>query len=431
MTREEFATNRIPETPPRNFGDLAKYLAAFTNFEKERALPTDRRVLGPERCAKLIDAAGGVSPELKVVQVAGSKGKGSTVLWLEALLLARGHRVVATLSPHLESLNERLRLDGEVSDPQVFCDAIARLHPALLDIETRFPELRPTFFDVITAAVTREAVERGAEILLLEVGLGGPLDSSSAVPHDVGVLTAVDLEHRAQLGDTVEEIAAEKARIARPGKPFLIAASSSEPVEAVVAAARVGGKRSLRQAPSVVDGFERGSPQGRNLALAAAVVEALNLSAVSPGELEEARERLNLPGRLELIEGTPPLLLDGAHTPRSLAAFAEHFRAIRAGRSATIVIGALNDKEWRDAFQPLADLPDVRWIATSNEEPRSIPAEELATRLQEIGISARPQTLENALDELIHHPPPLAALTGSFRLAGRVRELWKKRTPTD
>ena len=132
-----------------------------------------------------------------------------------------------------------------------------------------------------------------------------------------------------------------------------------------------------------------------------------------------------------LIEGTPPLLLDGAHTPRSLAAFAEHFRAIRAGRSATIVVGALIDKEWRDAFQPLADLPDVRWIATSNEEPRSIPAEELATRLQEIGISARPQTLENALDELIHHPPPLAALTGSFRLAGRVRELWKKRTPTD
>ena len=154
-------------------------------------------------------------------QIAGSKGKGSTVLWLETLLSERGLSVGATTSPHLHSLEERIRIQQQPVPFQRLLKALKTLYPALLAGQS-LGDPTPTFFDLWTVLFIQLALEEKCEVILLEVGLGGPLDSTTAIPHDVGILTTVDLEHRELLGDTIEEIAAEKSKISRSGFPFVI-----------------------------------------------------------------------------------------------------------------------------------------------------------------------------------------------------------------
>jgi len=436
----------IPAAPPRRREELEPYLAAFTNYETQRALPSDRRLLGPRRCRALLDRAGLIpaaestaaagragarAPHRwrpRVIQVAGSKGKGSTVLWMEALLARREEGSIAYLSPHLERLEERIRRGGAPIHPTALLDALARLHPAIRALSDEDPGLRPTFFDLFTAAAVAAAESIRAPWLLLEVGLGGPLDSTTAVPHQVGVLATIDLEHREQLGGTLEAIAAEKAAIARPGAPFVIAADDGQDARALESAERVATARGALVRRVAIDPrvpAELGAPQRANLSLALAALESAGAAPFSPREVAAAAERIELPGRLELLPGPPPLLLDGAHTIRSVERFAERFREFRAGRPAALLVGAMADKEWREILAPLLAERDVAWIATAVPGPRGASAEEISAYLRERGRPAIALPLDEAVAALRRHSPRALAVTGSFRLAGEVRRRWR------
>ena len=417
----------VPPAPPSDRASLEVYLAALTNYETQAALPTDRRALGPARCRALLERAGLLPPRARVIQVAGSKGKGSTVLWMETLLAGRAIRATAFLSPHLERLEERFRLDGAPIAPESLVTAVARLHEPLRAGVLEDPMMRPTFFDLVTAIAVEIAHEAATPYLLLEVGLGGPLDSTSAVPHDVGVLTTIDLEHRAQLGNTLGEIAAEKARIARRETPFILAADDGQSAEARESAARVAADRGAEVRE--VAGESRvpadlPAPQRHNLAVAIAALEAAGEPPFSPAEVSTAIERIRLPGRLEILPGPPPLLLDGAHTLRSVEHFAERFRELRRGRPAALLVGTMNDKEWRAAFAPLLGDPTIDWIATSVPGPRAVEAEEIAEAVRSTGGSVEVLPLPAAVSRLAALAPRALAVTGSFHLAGSVRSLW-------
>jgi len=220
--------------PPTDVDQLHTWLASFTNWETQAPLGAERREWGPLRCRKLLDRANLDTSNLRVIQVAGSKGKGSTVLWMEALLALRGERCAATTSPHLISLEERIRIDGKSVPFPRLLEELQKLYPAL-DEGAKAGDPTPTFFDLWTALFVSVAITENIPTMLLEVGLGGPLDSTTAIPHDTGVLTTVDLEHTTLLGNTVEEIAAEKARIARNGKPFVISTGDSQAISIQVA----------------------------------------------------------------------------------------------------------------------------------------------------------------------------------------------------
>ena len=229
--------------PPGDPKDLPAWLASFTNWEKQLPLGQERREWGPLRCRKLLDRLHLDTSQQRVIQVAGSKGKGSTVLWLESLLSIRGQTTAATTSPHLISLEERIRLNGEqVSFPRLLA-GLHKIYPALIAGQSAGDPL-PTFFDLWTALFTEIAVSEGVENILLEVGLGGPLDSTTAIPHDLGILTTIDLEHTALLGDTCEKIAAEKSKIARSGKPFMISSGETAGTAEQIA-------RTLQSSPSI------------------------------------------------------------------------------------------------------------------------------------------------------------------------------------
>ncbi len=427
QTRTDPSRAPIPENPPACRDELEEYLATFTNYETWASLPTDRRLLGPRRCAALLERAGLLPPSARVLQVAGSKGKGSTVLWMEALLAARSVRCIAALSPHLERLEERIRNDGAPIRPEELLATIGRLHPHIQSLDREDPNLRPTFFDWITAAAVSVAAETRTDWLILEVGLGGPLDSSTAVPHDVGVLTTIDLEHREQLGPTLGAIAAEKARIARADRPFLISACGEQDAEALRAAHSVAEERGARvimidDDPRVPAAIE--PPQRGNLAAALAALESAGTERFGEDEIARAISRVHLPARLEILPGPPSLLLDSGHTIRSLRYFAERFRTFRAGRPAAILIGMMADKEWREALAPLLEEREVAWLITAVPGPRTEDPEAIARYFRDAGHEAEVWPLDRAIQRLRELAPCALAMTGSFHLAGAVRRAW-------
>ena len=429
--------SQLPSSPPRDASEIESYLGAFTNYEKQRPLSPARKAWGPERALSLLKRASLLpSPSCPVVQVAGSKGKGSTVLWLEALLRGRGRRPGAYVSPHLERIHERVRVDGAQSTDDDLLSALGELHPHLQAIEAERPELRPTFFDVWTAVAVSVFRRRGCAPILLEVGLGGPLDSTSAVPHQVGVLTTVDLEHRAELGDTVEEIALEKSKIARDGAAFVC--TPAERWRRAVHDQVVSRGARWCEVPDA----ERSTwpdavrervvgPQLENLALArAAIAEIPGEPPVDDDELVRAVDSVVLPGRLETLAGPPPLLLDTAHSPRALAAFARHFRRLRSAdtRRGAVLVSFLHGKEWRQGLSDAwADLEGVEWGVVRAPSPRAVEPEEIVAYLRERAATvAELGSLDAAVDWLraAHATGAAIATTGSFTTAGELRRRW-------
>ncbi|MGB1662304.1 MAG: bifunctional folylpolyglutamate synthase/dihydrofolate synthase [Planctomycetota bacterium] len=428
--------------PPDSSEGLPDWLASFTNWEKQLPLDRGRREWGPLRCRKLLDRAGLETHSCKVIQVAGSKGKGSTVLWLEALLSVRGCKTAALTSPHLISLEERIRTCRHPVPFEKLLAGLHRLYPALLAGQAADDPL-PTFFDLWTALYIEIALKEGVSHLLLEVGLGGPLDSTTAIPHDVGILTTIDLEHTTLLGDTCEKIAAEKSKIARDGKPLLIASGETSAVSAEIAASRGAIPVICDRDPRVPE--EVSAIQSLNASLALRALDCFwPESPMTPEETTLAWNRLELPGRLEVVPGPPELLLDGAHTPASISAFVEEFSRHRdrfnlqqghsgpAQKSGALLLGMLRDKNPSETLAELKRLSPLPQICTLGVPvPRGMDGEAIAEVLVPITagsgvapvIAGSPEEGFDWLRKMAAIGEPIAA-TGSMYLAGMVRQAW-------
>jgi len=335
----------------------------------------------------------------------------------------------AGISPHLEFLEERIRRAGNPVSSAELTHAIAGLHPAVVELDRDAPELRPTFFDLMTAATVLVAIEGNSPWLLLEVGLGGPLDSSSAVPHHIGVLTTVDLEHRALLGNTLEEIAREKARIARTGRPFVIAGGEAQSQEALNAAKSVAEERGANVHLVAADSRIPPSvplPQRHNLAVGLRALESESMPRFKSEEVSRVTADILLPARGEVLAGPPRLLLDGAHTLRSVAHFAATLDQFRQGRSVRLLVGCHGDKEWGSAFKPLLGNSAIHWIVTRVPGPRGLDPNRLSQAIEAANRTVEVLPLDQALAQLELEDNVVPAVTGSMQLAGIVRSHWRK-----
>ena len=213
------------------------WLASLINVEKMPDLRRARLSLEPVR--RLLREMGNPERELRIFHIAGSKGKGSVALFAEALLRAAGRRTGAFTSPHLVSWVERFRIDGREVSGERLADAVARIRPIAERLREE-PDA-PSFFDVTTALALMLFAEAGVDAVLLEVGLGGRLDSTNVVAPEVTCVTSIELEHTDKLGDTLAAIAGEKAGIAKPGVPMLMAPLAPDAARTVEAhCARVG-----------------------------------------------------------------------------------------------------------------------------------------------------------------------------------------------
>lgn len=339
-------------------------------------------------------------PGYGVITVTGTNGKGSTVGMLDAILRAAGYRVGCYTSPHLIRYNERIRIAGrEISDVDL-CAAFER-------IEAARGEVPLTYFEFGTVAAFEYFAKVGIEVAVLEVGMGGRLDAVNAVDADCAVVTAIDVDHTAWLGNTREAIGLEKAGIFRSGRPAVC--GDPEPPRAITeTAARLGaqflqinrdftiekiaGGWNWRGPQSVRTGLPtpamRGDYQLFNAAAALMALDSLrDCFPVSQSNVRDGLLNAVVPGRFQVLPGQPLRVLDVAHNPQAARALAATLRQQTVPGKSIAVFGVLKDKDIDGVVRALADGFD-RWYVGTLAAPRGASAEELVALLREAGVTA-------------------------------------------
>ena len=328
-----------------------------------------------------------------VIMVAGTNGKGSTCAMLEAMLLQSGYRVGLYIKPHFLDFNERARINGEMASNEALVEAFNA-------VEAVRGEVPLTYFEFTTLAIMHLLSKAGVDVAILEVGLGGRLDAVNVVDADVSIVTSIDIDHTAYLGDTREEIGFEKAGIFRPGK-VAICSDPVPPSTLIQHAQDIGadlwllgrdfnyqgdqqqwsyGGRSQRR-NSLAYPALRGANQLLNASAALAALEALRMQL--PCGAQEVRAGLamvELPGRFQVLPGRPTQVLDVAHNPHAAATLAQNLGNMGFHRYTYAVFGIMEDKDIDAVIAPMAGIID-HWCVAELDSPRSAKAGALAGKL--------------------------------------------------
>lgn len=436
--------------------EAGAWLESLINFERRSDWPYARLGLDPVR--RLLHRLGDPHQGLSLIHVAGSKGKGSTALLAESLLTACGERVGTFTSPHLERWTERVRLAGREIDADRLLASLERVRPHVESMRAEQPEDAPTFFDATTAAALLCFSNAGVDVAILEVGLGGRLDSTNVVVPRVSCITSIELEHTDVLGATLPEIAAEKAGILKRGVPAVVGSlpeSAREVVEARAAAlgapvawagrdfdATVIDATSLGQRVRLRDGDRvhevelpvLGEHQAGNAAMALACARRAGRvsEVVLADRIGAGFSSARLPGRIEVLGGTPLRVVDSAHTPASARALAATLRGLAKGET-HLVLSVSAGKDLDEILAALLPLVDALTV-TRADPTRSLAPAEVArvARAQRADLVTRcvpnPHlALRAALDGLGSDGCALA--TGSVYLAGIARRIWSEPAP--
>lgn len=418
----------------RTIAEAEAYLTGFINLERQRTFDYQR--LGLERIRLLCAAVGHPEASLPAVHIAGSNGKCSVALCAESLLSGLGMRVGTYTSPHLERWQERYRIDGRSVSEQGLLSALAKLVPAAERLRAD-PGTKPSFFDVSTALAFLIFQEAGVEVGVIEVGLGGRIDSTNVVEPRVSVITAIHLEHTDKLGETHAEIAFEKAGIMREGVPVVCGPLESDALGVVLARSialdtevEVVSPRDVRVRERGLDvvladgrsfrtGVE-GRHQATNLALGLRAVEHFLGRALTPPELTPL-ERLRLPARLERFGD---VVVDVAHCKEAVDALCATLEESDPGRRYVLVLSISRDKDAAAMLQRLA--ANARACVVTKSEPiRSLGVDELEPLAWACGI----ESVESVSDPVralararsLAAPGELVVVVGSLYLAGAVR----------
>ena len=391
--------------------------------------------------------------------IAGTNGKGSTAAMLDSILRAAGLRTGLYTSPHLERINERIRLSGQEISDDDFAATFTRLHKMIEELlATGKLAAHPTFFECVTALAFEFFARAGAQFAVCEVGMGGRLDATNILVPEVAVITQIDFDHENYLGHSIEEIAGEKAGIIKPGARVVSAAEHL--IARVVVRRRVAEQDAFlveienefrienitshdgRFAFIAVNNDSGASIplsvplpgrfQVRNAltALAAARMLAERGAPIDDDAISRGIASTVWPGRLERISAQPEIYLDGAHNPSGAREIAVFWETHLPGRNIFLVYGALRDK----AVDEIAGLlfPHASAvILTAPAQSRAISAPVLAemTRhhARQVDVIADPyQALERALD--LASPDDVIFVTGSLYLVGDLRRYWMSRT---
>ncbi len=310
----------------------------------------------------------------QVIHVAGTNGKGSTCAMIDSIARACGRRSGLFTSPHLIDFRERIQVSGR-QIPEENCAAMLS---ELRTISERM-ETHPTFFEITLVLAMRWFRECGCELIVLETGMGGRFDATTAVPADVCVITPIGLDHMQWLGDTIEKIAAEKAGIFVAGKPAISA--PQEPGAREVLEQHANETRApLMFVEEPLLGYPlalAGRHQQWNAALAVAALHAAGLP-LREEIIRYGLSKLSWPGRFEEIQ--PGVILDGAHNPHSAAVLAQTWRMMFPAAKPTLIFSAVAAKDIAGILEILAPLA-ARILLCPVDTPRTVPPDELAACL--------------------------------------------------
>ncbi|MGW0214573.1 bifunctional folylpolyglutamate synthase/dihydrofolate synthase [Micromonospora chokoriensis] len=386
-----------------------------------------RMVFELDRIESLLDLLGSPQRAYPAIHLTGTNGKTSTARMIDSLLRAFGLHTGRYTSPHLETVRERISLDGEPVSEERFASVYQEIKPLAELVDARSDEPL-TYFDMTTALAFATFADAPVDIAVVEVGLGGAEDATNVIQAGVCVITPIGLDHTEWLGDTLQDIALAKAGIIHPGATVIAAAQEEEAArplldrcaEVGATIAREGGEFGVLSRAVAVGGQVlsiqglggvyddvfvplHGAHQAQNAAVALAAVEAfLGAGARRQLDIEAVREGFasaSSPGRLERVRSAPTVLLDGAHNPHGMAATVTALQEEFAFSKLVAVVGVLADKDAEallELLEPVADLV----VVTRNSSPRAMPVAELAAVAAEVFGEERVESAEEIPDAI-------------------------------
>ena len=364
----------------------------------------------PEHTRELLSRLGNPQEGIKIIHVAGTNGKGSVCAYLNAMLLAGGKKTGLFTSPHLVRINERFQINGEdVSDEQ-FLDAFLKVEKAAKEYEAE-GEGHPSYFETLFLMGMLIFKEAGVEYLVMETGLGGRLDATNVVEKPLAcIITSISRDHTEYLGDTLEAIAGEKAGIIKAGVPVIYDASQPGPASVIAAKAKEMGSPAWPMEPSFYEmktqsregiTFTFAYPGGEKAELAIPYVakyQMMNASLafytmhilqdvhdIPKNVLAEGLSKIKWPCRMEMA--APGVIIDGGHNPQCIQALEQNIRDYLPGRPLTVLTGVMQDKDYHCMYRGVAPYANS-FITVTPDNPRSLPAGELAAYIRELGCSA-------------------------------------------
>ncbi len=354
-------------------------------------------VFGLERISKLVSVLGMPQHRFRSIHVVGTNGKSSTTEIIAALLEAHGMSAGAYLSPHDERWRERIQIHGTEIAPEAFAAAAERVAQAVATVDRTLDEGESvTQFEADTATAFVALAAAGVDAGVIEAGLGGRLDATNVLASQVTVLTSVGLEHTEFLGDTELEIAAEKLAVLQPQSTLVIGPLSPDVERLARTKAAECGSRvvNVRDLSSSVELPSAAPYLRRNFAVALAAAEAL-LGGLDVERVVEVAAGLELPGRMEVVDGDPVVVLDAAHNPPGAEALAEALPSVAGGRPVIAVLAVLADKDAVSLVGALAprlagvvatEIPAERLAAAGRPGAKALAAGDLAAVVRAAGV---------------------------------------------
>ena len=429
-----------------------RHLLGLVDYERVSSSNRQRIRYDLRRMEALLLRLGSPHLGIPTVHIAGTKGKGSTAAMCASVLSEQGYHTGLYTSPHLHTFRERISLDGKPASEEVFAALVEEVWPAIRSVSEgeNFGEV--TMFEALTAMASCH-FRRWADVQVLEVGLGGRLDTTNLACPTVCAITSLSLDHTSVLGNTLESIAREKAGIIKSGTPVVTAPQPPEAMAVIESVARECGAELVKVGEDVtwcgggaeLDGQEvrvkgrlgshrlriplLGDFQLENAATALATLEVLKERGlpISDTALERGFNRVSWPCRMEVLGLAPLVVCDGAHNPYSVARLRGSLPMYFGDRGVVLVLGISQDKNLEGMVEELAQI-SRHVIVTRSRHPRAAPAETVADIFRARGVTVAQvegvdRAMVRALEEAGEGDMVLA--TGSLFVAAEAREFIK------